>query len=83
VLRRGVHRALRRRGGVMARLPRFEEFRFIGLRDEMRVYDCDDDSEFKRVEQRISSRDLQQRDLLQTFAPDSLAEAANRGFRPV
>jgi hypothetical protein len=66
----------------MARLPRFEEFRFIGLRDEMRVYDCDDDSEFKRVEQRISSRDLQQRDLVQTFAPDSLAEAANRGFRP-
>jgi hypothetical protein len=67
----------------MARLPRFEEFRFIGLRDEMRVYDCDDDSEFKRVEQRISARKLQQRDLVQTFAPDSLAEAANRGFRPV
>jgi hypothetical protein len=67
----------------MARLPRFEEFRFIGLRDEMRVYDCDDDSEFKRVEQRIAARELQQRDLVQTFAPDSLAEAANRGFRPV
>lgn len=66
----------------MARLSRFEEYRYIGLRDEMRVYDCDDDAEFKRVEQRISSKGLQQRDLVQTFAPDTVAEAANRGFRP-
>jgi len=66
----------------MARLSRFEDYRFIGLRDEMRVYDCDDESEFQRVEQRISARTLQQRDLIQTFAPDTLAEAANRGFRP-
>lgn len=67
----------------MARLSRFEEYRYIGLRDEMRVYDCDDDAEFKRVEQRLSVGELQRRDLVQTFAPDTLAEAANRGFQPV
>lgn len=67
----------------MARLSRFEDYRFIGLRDEMRVYDCDDESEFKRVGERIGAGTLQQRDLIQTFAPDTLAEAANRGFRPV
>lgn len=67
----------------MARLSRFEEYRYIGLRDEMRAYDCDDDFEFERVEQRMASERLRERDLVQTFAPDTLAEAANRGFRPV
>lgn len=67
----------------MARLPRFEEFRYVGLRDEMRVYDCDDEEEFKLVGRRVAAHHLHDRDLIQTFAPDTVAEAANRGFRRV
>lgn len=66
----------------MARLPRFEEFRYVGLRDEMRVYDCDDESQFRQVSRRVGAYQLQERDLIQTFTPDTLAEAANRGFKP-
>lgn len=48
----------------------------------MRVYDCDDADQLKRLERRIEMDDLYQRNLLQTFGPDTLAEATNRGFRP-
>lgn len=66
----------------MARLKRFEEFRFVGARDTMRVYDTDDDEQLKRLQVRVDKDDLYGRNLLQAFAPDTLAEAANRGFRP-
>ena len=67
----------------MARLKRFEDFRFVGTRDTMLVYDCDDADQFSVLERRNSADDLGGRTLLQAFAPDTLAEAANRGFRPV
>ena len=67
----------------MGRLKRFEDFRFVGTRDTMRVYDCDDKAQLKRLEVRVQREDLLRRDLLQAFGPDSLAEAANRGFEPV
>ena len=67
----------------MGRLRRFEEHRFIGTRDDMRVYDCDDEDQFSRLEERVDNEDLFSQNLLSAVAPDTLAEARNRGFRPV
>jgi hypothetical protein len=64
-------------------LARFEEHRFVGTRDEMRVYDCDDSIQFEVLEERVTVDDLVGRKLVQSFAPDSLEEAMNRGFKPV
>ena len=64
----------------MSRLSRFESHRFVGARDTMVVYDCDDDDQAAELEDRISSDDLLEANLLQTFGPDTLAEARNRGF---
>ena len=66
----------------MSRLKRFEEYRFVGTRDTMRVYDCDDADQFEELETRLVEDELLNRKLLQAFAPDSIDEAANRGFRP-
>jgi hypothetical protein len=65
------------------RLNRFEGYRFIGTRDTMRVYDCDDTGQFDELRLRVADEDLMGLNLLQTFAPDSTDEAENRGFRPV
>lgn len=65
----------------MSRLPRFEDHRFIGLRDRMRLYDCDDDEQFAELSRRVTEDDLTRRNLIQTFAPDQASEARNRGFR--
>ena len=67
----------------MARLHRFEDHRFVGTRDDMRVYDTDDEFQLAVVERRVADDDLLNRLLLSSFAPDTLAEARNRGFRPV
>ena len=64
----------------MGRLRRFEDHRFVGTRDTMRVYDCDDETQFAELEAR--SVELDGRNEFQTFGPDTLVEAANRGFRP-
>jgi hypothetical protein len=65
----------------MSRLARFEKYRFIGLRDTMRVYDCDDPEQFEEVGARVTAEGLVGADQVQTFAPDTLDEARNRGFR--
>lgn len=67
----------------MARLSRFGEHRFVGTRDDMRFYDCDDDEEYSVIADRVADGDLLARKLLQAFAPDTAAEARNRGFRPL
>jgi hypothetical protein len=67
----------------MARLRRFEDHRFVGDRATMTVYDCDDDTQYAELERRVSDSNLYQQNLLQTFAPDDLSEARNRGFSPV
>jgi len=67
----------------MSRLKRFESHRFIGDRRTMKVYDCDDPDQFAELEAVAEDHDLWNRNLLQTFAPDDLAEAANRSFRQV
>ena len=66
----------------MGRLRRFEEHRFVGTRDDMVVYDCDDEDEFAALESRLETTPLVERNLMQTFGPDELSEARNRGFRP-
>ncbi|MCH7900353.1 MAG: hypothetical protein IH818_05540 [Acidobacteria bacterium] len=67
----------------MSRLRRFEDYRFVGTRDTMLVYDCDDSEQFTELEGRVEDGDLLGLNLLQSFAPDSLDEAANRGFDPI
>lgn len=66
----------------MPRLSRFEKNRFVGVRDTMIVYDCNDDRQFSVLEQRLERDDLMGRRLVQTYGPDTLAEARNRGFKP-
>ncbi len=64
----------------MARLRRFENHRYIGTRDDMVLYDCDDATQFETVSRRVADEGLMDRNLLQAFAPDELPEARNRGF---
>ncbi len=66
----------------MGRLTRFDEHRYVGTRDDMIVRDCDRPDELAVLEERLAADELLKRNLLQTFAPDSLVEARNRGFRP-
>ncbi len=49
----------------------------------MIVYDCDDGGDFAALEARTEKQDLMGEKMLQAFGPDTLAEARNRGFRPV
>lgn len=65
----------------MDRLRRFENHQFIGTRDDMIVYDCDVPAEFAALQRRADDGRLLERNLLQTFSPDTIAEARNRGFR--
>lgn len=67
----------------MGRLRRFEENRCVGTRDDMRVYDCDDSDQFAVLEARVADEDLVARNLISAIAPDTLAEARNRGFRAI
>ncbi|HLA67196.1 MAG TPA: hypothetical protein VJP05_06925 [Acidimicrobiia bacterium] len=66
----------------MGRLRRFPERRFIGTRDDMVVFDCDDAAQFAALEARLAVDDLAAGNLLGSFGPDTLAEARNRGFHP-
>ncbi len=67
----------------MARLLRFPDHRFVGTRDDMVVYDCDDDEQFERLMTRVGLEGLGDRLELSTFGPDTVAEAHNRGFSSV
>lgn len=66
----------------MSRLSRFEGYRYIGVRDTMVVYDCDEEDQFEELSRRVDEEDLVNRLLVQSFAPDTITEARNRGFRP-
>ncbi len=66
----------------MSRLRRFPDKRFVGTRDDMVVYDCDDADQFAALAERVEEEELVGRALLSSFAPDTLAEARNRGFHP-
>jgi len=62
----------------MTRPTRFEDFRYLGDKRTQRVYDLDelDDDHAARVEELVKSEQFA------AFAPDTLAEARNRGYRP-
>ena len=66
----------------MGRLAKFENYRFLGNRKNMRVYDCDNQEEFAQIENLINDKDLIINNLIQAFAPDNIHEAKNRGFKP-
>jgi nitrate reductase beta subunit len=65
----------------MGRLRRFGEFRYVGVRDTMVVYDCDDEEQFAALSERVGSEELVAKNLLSSFAPDEISEARNRGFK--
>ncbi len=66
----------------MGRIAKFENYRFLGNRKNMRVYDCDNQEEFAQIENLINDKDLIMNNLIQAFAPDNIHEAKNRGFKP-
>lgn len=66
----------------MGRIAKFENYRFLGNRKNMRVYDCDNQDEFAQIENLINDKDLITNNLIQAFAPDNIHEAKNRGFNP-
>ena len=63
------------------RLRRFEHHRFVGLRDSMTVYDTDDVDQAASLSAILP--EALERLAVTTFGPDTLAEARNRGFRPL
>jgi hypothetical protein len=67
----------------MGRLRRFEAHRYLGTRDDMRFYDCDDARQFATLEARAADEDLVGHNLISAIAPDTPAEARNRGYRAV
>ncbi|MEC7926410.1 MAG: hypothetical protein VYD43_02810 [Actinomycetota bacterium] len=65
----------------MSRIPKFENYRFLGNRKNMKVYDCDNQEEFSELEKLINNKDLILTNSIQAFAPDTIDEAKNRGFK--
>jgi hypothetical protein len=72
----------RRATGPVSRLRRFPDNRFLGRRDTMIVYDCDEPDQFDDLSRAATDLGLDARNDLQAFAPDTLLESSNRGFRP-
>jgi hypothetical protein len=78
-----VHRASGSAADPVSRLRRFPDNRFIGRRDKMTVYDCDEHRQYAVLAEGVDRERLDHRNLLQAFAPDTEAEAHNRGFKSV
>ena len=66
----------------MSRVKRFEEFRFVGVRDTMIVYDTDEADQTEALQARLDSDNLVDAKQVQAFGPDTMEEARNRGFSP-
>ena len=63
----------------MSRPTRFEDFRYLGDKRTQVVYDLDTDDDV--IAERIA--ELLESEQFAAFSPDTLAEARNRGYRPV
>ena len=63
----------------MQRPTRFEDFRYLGDKRQQVVYDLDvDDAE---AEEKVA--EVMAAETFLAFGPDTLAEARNRGYRPL
>ena len=60
----------------MARPIRFEDHRWLGDKRTQRVHDLDSATDACGIEELMASEQFT------SFAPDTLAEARNRGYRP-
>jgi hypothetical protein len=60
----------------MDRPSRFEHTRFLGDKRKQVVYDLDGDVDPAVIEELMASEQFA------AFAPDTLAEARNRGYKP-
>lgn len=60
----------------MARHPRFEEHRWLGDKRSQQVYDCDRLDDLSVIDEVVAAG------AALCFAPDTLPEARNRGYRP-
>tara|TARA_B100001996_G_scaffold268403_1_gene209789 strand:- start:100 stop:249 length:150 start_codon:yes stop_codon:yes gene_type:complete len=49
----------------------------------MKVYDCDNQLQFDQLNNKIGDSDYIGLNLIQSFSPDSIGEAKNRGFKPI
>ena len=67
----------------MNRLNRFEHHRYVGIRINMKVYDCDDENQFASLNEYLKDYDFVSLNLVQSFSPDTIDEAKNRGFKPI
>ena len=65
----------------MKRLDRFENSRFVGYRKNMKVYDCDNEEQFSKLTAIMENLDYIKFNLIQSFSPDTIDEAKNRGFK--
>ncbi len=65
----------------MKRLDRFENSRFVGYRKNMKVYDCDNEEQFSKLTAIVENLDYIKLNLIQSFSPDTIDEAKNRGFK--
>ncbi len=63
---------------VVNRPSRFEDFRYLGDKRNQRVYDLDtvDPTAQALIDELVAS------ERFAVFGPDTLVEAANRGYRP-
>jgi hypothetical protein len=66
----------------MARLRRLELHRYVGLRGTGVVFDTDDAAQAAALVARAGGADPVAVLPVVTFAPDTLNEAASRGYRP-
>jgi len=62
----------------MSRPTRFEEHRYLGDKRKQVVYDLDSDD----ADAQAAIAELLQSERFLAFAPDTLAEARNRGYHP-
>jgi hypothetical protein len=62
----------------MSRPTRFEEFRYLGDKRNQVVYDLDTDD----AEAQEAIAELLASERFAAFAPDTVAEARNRGYHP-
>lgn len=48
----------------------------------MKVYDCDNEDQYSKLLAVAKNLDYVKLNLIQSFSPDTVDEAKNRGFRP-